>query len=167
MGYRNKTYVIFDGDEDKWAYAYMKGWKSNQHVDFNFHDAHDVGSMTGSAHNEDYVKRELRTRFASAKQVICLIGEKTKNLYRYVRWELDTALGLDLPIIAVNLNNKRQMDSERCPAIIRDSYTVHISFKAAIIQYSLDHFPDEYHQRDLVKTGPRFYNDAVYTNLGL
>jgi hypothetical protein len=30
MSYRNKTYVIFDGDNDMWAYAYMKGWKANE-----------------------------------------------------------------------------------------------------------------------------------------
>ena len=29
MAYRNKTYVAFDGDNDMWAYAYMKGWKQN------------------------------------------------------------------------------------------------------------------------------------------
>jgi hypothetical protein len=42
MAYRNKTYVIFDADNDMWAYGYMKGWKSNENLDFNFHDAHDL-----------------------------------------------------------------------------------------------------------------------------
>jgi len=44
MSYRNKTYVIFDGDNDQWAYRFMNGWKANDHIDFNFYDAHDVGS---------------------------------------------------------------------------------------------------------------------------
>jgi len=167
MAYKNKTYVIFDGDNDKWAYAFMKGWKSNENVDFNFHDAHETGTLTANAQNEQYVKTALRERFESAKQVVCLVGESTKNLYKFVRWELDTAIGLDLPIIAVNLNKKRQMDPERCPAIIRDSYTLHVSFNAAIVQYALDNFPDEYRRRDKSATGPRFYNDSVYTKLGL
>ena len=38
MGYRNKTYVIFDGDNYQWAYRYMKGWITNEHIDFDFHD---------------------------------------------------------------------------------------------------------------------------------
>jgi hypothetical protein len=105
MGYRNKTYVIFDGDKDRWAYAFMKGWKSNENVEFNFHDAHEISSLTASAENEQYIKRALRERFASAKQVICLVGESTKNLYKYVRWELETARDLDIPIIVVNLRN--------------------------------------------------------------
>jgi len=36
VGYRNKTYIIFDGDKDMWAYVYMKGWKKNEHIDFIF-----------------------------------------------------------------------------------------------------------------------------------
>ncbi len=113
MAYRNKTYVIFDGDNDKWAYGYMKGWKSNENVAFNFHDAHEVGTMTAGAQNEQYVKQQLRARFATAKQVICLIGENTKNLYRFVRWELETAIGLDLPIIAVYLNHQSHIYCSR------------------------------------------------------
>jgi hypothetical protein len=32
------TYVIFDGDNDRWAYAYMRGWKVNDRVEFDFRD---------------------------------------------------------------------------------------------------------------------------------
>ena len=36
MSYRNKTYVIFDGDNDLWAYAYMKGWNESEYIEFAF-----------------------------------------------------------------------------------------------------------------------------------
>lgn len=49
MSYRNKTYVIFDADNDRWAYAYMRGWKSNENMNFNFNDAHDIGPLTDRA----------------------------------------------------------------------------------------------------------------------
>ena len=52
MSYRNKTYVIFDGDKDMWAYAYMKGWKQSEHIDFDFHDAHDLQPLTDRASND-------------------------------------------------------------------------------------------------------------------
>jgi hypothetical protein len=29
------VYVVFDGDKDKYAYAFMKGWKQNENVDFD------------------------------------------------------------------------------------------------------------------------------------
>ena len=166
MSYRNKTYVIFDGDENMWAYAYMKGWNNNENIDFDFHDAHDLNNITDQA-SEDTVKKKLRERFLSAKQAIVLIGENTKNLYRFVRWEMEVAQKLDIPIIAVNLNKERKYDDDRCPAILRGKYVVHISFNAKIIKYALDHFPSEYISRDLNVGGNRHYNESVYNKLGL
>lgn len=166
LSYRNKTYVIFDGDEDMWAYRYMRGWKANEKVDFDFFDAHDLKPLTNRA-GEDTVKRRLRERLSNTKQALVLVGEKTKNLYRFVRWEMDTCQALDIPIIAVNLNGKRTQDNDLCPPIIRETYAVHVPFKLKIIQYALDNFPDEYHRRKQQDNGPRAYNNSVYERLGL
>src|SRR5574341_243192 len=146
MSYRIKTYVIFDGDNDMWAYAYMKGWKENDRIDFNFYDAHDLRPLTDRA-SEETVRARLRERMANAKQVIVLVGENTKKLYRFVRWEIDRALSNDLPIIVVNLNGKRGWDSDRCPPILDKVYAVHVAFKMKMIQHALDQFPEEYAKR--------------------
>jgi len=166
MSYRNKTYVVFDGDNNIWAYRFMKGWKANQKIDFNFHDAHDLNIIRDGT-SEATVKKKLRERFASAKQVIVLIGDHTKNLYRFVRWEMEVALELELPIVAVNLNKKRQYDPKLCPSIIRDEYVVHVSFNMGIIKYALDNFPNEYKNRDKIVKGPRYYKKEIYDHLGL
>jgi hypothetical protein len=166
MSYKNKTYVIFDGDNDMWAYAYMKGWKVNQKIDFNFYDAHDIKSITDSA-SEETIKRTLRERFSSAKQVIVVIGEHTKNLYRYVRWELEIALKLDMPIVAVNLNGMCEMDNEKCPPILKGEYVVHVPFNKDAIKFALDNFPSEFHNRKSDAVGDRNYPKSVYKSLGI
>lgn len=164
MSYRNKTYVIFDGDSDMWAYGYMKGWNRNENMDFNFHDAHDIRPLTDRA-SEETIRTRLRERFSSAKQVMVLVGESTRNLYKFVRWEIEVAQKLDLPIIVVNLNNKRQMDPERCPALLRDWPAVHVPFKMKAIQFALDHFPGQY--TALAKdAGWLFYADDIYQRIG-
>src|SRR5580698_3053580 len=111
---KHRAYVIFDGDKDKWAYAYMKGWDKNTNVDFDFSDAHDLDEMTSRAANETYVKARLKERMANASVVILIVGEKTKNLYKFVRWEIDRALESQLPIIVVNLNGAKSVDKELC-----------------------------------------------------
>ena len=95
------------------------------------------------------------------------MGEKTKNLYRYVRWELEVAQTLDLPIITVNLNDKRRQDPERCPPIVRDTYAVHVSYKMKIIKFALEYFPKSYKNREHGATGPLHYKDDVYQSLDL
>lgn len=169
MSYRDPTYVIFDGDEDNWAYRFMRGWKANENVEFDFRDAHDIGSMTSRAENEDYVKRQLRDRMSKSSAVVLLVGEKTKNLYKYVRWELELALDLGFPIIVVNLNDKRRMDPERCPAIVRDACAVHIPFKMRAIKHALDNWTGEFRRLDTKakSAGARHYNDDTYRNMGL
>lgn len=165
MAYRNKTYVIFDADNDMWAYAYMKGWKSNENLDFNFHDAHDLRPLTDQASDET-VFRRLRERFSNARQAVVLIGENTKNLRKFVPWEIGIALELNLSVVGVNLNGLRLRDDDRCPASLRNAYAVYVPYRAAIIQHALDQFPTEHAGRGTA-TGPRHYPDSVYTSLGL
>lgn len=167
MAYRDTTYVIFDADNDMWAYRYMRGWNASKNVAFNFQDAHDLKPLRNDAFLEATVKRRLKERFQATNQVIVLIGEYTKNLYRFVRWEIETAQGLDLPIVAVNLNQKRKFDALRCPPLLRDDYVVHVAFRARIIKHALDQFPSEYHRRPADAEGNRHYDDDVYRSLGI
>lgn len=166
MSYRNKTYVIFDGDKDMWAYRFMRGWKQCEHVDFNFNDAHDLRPLTDRA-SEETVKRALRTRFSSAKQVIVLVGSNTKYLFRFVRWEIETAQLLDLPIVVVNLNGKRCQDDELCPAILKGWNAVHVPFRMKIIKHALDHFTEFYPEIPSDKQMWWYYNSDVYATLGI
>jgi hypothetical protein len=168
MSYRNKTYVIFDADNDRWAYTYMRGSKSNENMEFNFHDAHDIGPLTDRASDET-IKARLRERFANAKQAVVLVGEATKDLRKYVPWEIEISQKLDLPIVVVNLNGKRQMDPALCPVALRTWPAVHVEYKAKIIQYALDNFPSD--PARIQASGPKYdwyyYNDDVYRGLGL
>jgi hypothetical protein len=166
MSYRNKTYVIFDGDKDMWAYAYMKGWKSSDRVDFDFYDAHDISPVTQLA-SEETVRRRLRERMGNTKQAVVLVGESTRYLYTFVRWELEMCQKLDIPMVVVNLNGKRQMDPDRCPPLIRDDYAVHVDFKMRIIRHAVDAFPAEYANRAAGARGARYYAENVYAQLGL
>ncbi|RYZ84592.1 MAG: hypothetical protein EOP06_17810, partial [Proteobacteria bacterium] len=133
MSHKDPAYVIFDGDNDRWAYSYMRGWRQNERVDFNFNDAHDLDNMTSRAQGEDYVKSRLKERMKQSKAALVLVGDSTKNLYRFVRWEIELAQQLNLPIIVVNLSGFRQQDDARVPPIIRDKTVVHVAFKMKII----------------------------------
>lgn len=163
------TYVIFDGDKDKWAYAFMKGWKVNDRIEFDFQDAHDLDNMTGLASSEAYVKQNLKARLDKSRSVIVLVGDSTKNLFKYVRWEIELAISLGLPIIVVNLNGERNADDNLCPAILRNKCAVHVSYHRAIIKHALDNWPQEYKGLPIEKksVGARTYGKPVYNSLGL
>jgi 2-hydroxy-3-keto-5-methylthiopentenyl-1-phosphate phosphatase len=117
MSYKNKTYIIFDAGNDMIQYRLMTAWKKNEKIDFNFHNAHDIYSVNknhmdrlrahdkkeGTSREETYIKGKLKERLTNTKQVLVLVGDSTKDLYKYVRWEIEVAINMDIPIIAVNL----------------------------------------------------------------
>ena len=167
MAYRNKVFISFDGDTDMYYYRLMRAWKQSDHTNFNFYDAHDLTQARDTS-TEDSIKRSLSERLANAKVVVSLIGENTRYLYKFLRWELEQAIRRDIPIVGVNLNSHRSQDSNRCPPVIRDHLVIYVSFNAAIIQHALENWPGEYQDLRLKNTvGPHYYNDDVYRRLGL
>lgn len=165
MSYKNKTYVSFDADNDMVYYNLMRAWKSNENIHFNFYNAHDINRNYDL--NEESIKASLQERFRNSKIFVLLVGEHTKYLYKYVRWEIEQAIKRELPIIIVNINGTRYIDLERCPAIVRSEFAVHISYNAKILQYAMDNWPDFYFKNKGKLYGPYYYKENVYEKLGV
>ncbi|VDG31397.1 molecular chaperone Tir [Lactobacillus brevis] [Lactiplantibacillus mudanjiangensis] len=167
MAYRNKVYVAFDGDNDMNAYRTFQMWNANPNFDFTFYHAHDLNHALDSS-QEETIKRKLRERFANSKLFILLIGDHTKYQYRFVKWEIDVAVKLELPIVAVNLNNKRTINSELMPASLRGNLSVSIPYKEKAIKYAMDNWPDsDKRYRKNEEIDNYYYKDSVYENLNL
>ena len=166
MAYRNKVYVSMDADNDINYYYLMKAWKQNDNSSFNFHDAHDINTILDKS--EASIKAGLQVRFRDTKVFVLLIGELTRYLYKFVRWEIEQAIKREIPIILVNLNGTRTRDDERCPPIVRDKLAVNISFNAKILQYALENWPDIHFKKYQEGDDTSYhYKDSVYMELGL
>ncbi len=162
MSYRNKTYVAFNadyppGEGDLRYYRLMEAWKSNDNIDFNFHNAHDLNNLTNRASDEQIYKK-LRERMKNTKQLIVLVGTHTKNMYKFVRWEIEIAMDMDIPIIAVNLDNENKSTAKTPPILKNNAYFVNVPFEARKIQYALDMFPSEYHKNKDDAPSDRHYD---------
>lgn len=96
---------------------------------------------------------------------ILALAKKLKNYksFSYARRTLERATKND----AVNLNGERSIDLDLCPPIIRDEYVVHIPFKMKIIKYSMNNFPNQYHNRKDNDGGRLAYPKSVFVSLEL
>ncbi len=167
MSYRNKVYVSFDGDSDIHYYRLMCAWKQNDSNPFNFLNAHDLNQARDTS-EEESIKGQLRIRFQNSKVFVILIGEKTRYLYKFVRWEIEQAISRELPIIGVNINGLRQQDPERCPPTLTTGLALYVSFNAKALQYALENWPDTHLSlKGQNKAGPYYYKESVYQTLGL
>lgn len=169
MAYRNKTFVSF-ASEDIHSYRLMCAWRANRHIEFNFHDAHDLNTALDTSQPET-IRRRLRERLANTKQVVLLIGDGTRataaRRSRFLYYEVEVIAKLGLPVVFANLNASRRAETERMPSLLREQYTISVSFQPAIIKYALDDFPSGYAAAKRTKSGPFYYKAATYTSLGL
>lgn len=167
MSYRNKTYVAFDGDTDMQYYRTLQMWRENNHIDFDFYDAHDLNTARDSSQIES-IKNQLRVRFDNSKVFMIIVGDATKNNRKFIPWEIDQAIKRDLPIIVAYVNGSREIDYTKCPVPLRNELAIHIPFKAKIIQYAFDNWPIQHIQcRRENRSAPYHYKDSVYSALGL
>lgn len=166
MAYRNKFYVCFDNDNDIHYYWLIRAWKQNDGNKFDFCDAHNL-NVAYNTNFETIVKHRLKEQLQSVSAFVVLIGERTRYL-EFVKWEIEEALALDLPIICVNLNGLRHRDPIRCPSIIGDKLSVHIGFNALILQHALETWPEKHSLlRQQADSSPYYYKPDDYVSLGL
>lgn len=160
-------YACFDGDNDIHYYRLMQAWHANEKFDFTFVNAHDITQARDSS-TEETIKRSLRTRLKASDVFIVLVGKSTQNLYKFVRWEIEVAIEMGLPIIVVNLDNKRSINTDLCPPILRNELAIHVPFGHKIIDYAIRNWPSGSKQhKEKGDTGPYSYVDSVYNSLGL
>jgi Thoeris protein ThsB, TIR-like domain len=159
MAYKNKTYVCFDADNDMNYYNLMKAWKEHGSIAFDFHNAHEINTLRDGS-SEETIKKKLRERLQNTRVLVVLVGKHTKNLYKYVRWEIAYALECHTPIVCVNLNGKNKLDSNLCPPVIRDELAVHIPYGQKEIDHALNSWPVEHAQRFIKgEKGDCFYSE--------
>ena len=169
MGYRNKTYVAF-ASEDIGKYRLMEAWKANEHIDFDFYDAHDL-YISRDTSKPETIKRNLRERLKSAKQVVLLGSKDGKRKggdgTSFLAHEVEVIIEFNLPVVVVNLDQDRTVDRNYIPdSLLReDYYTVSVSYQPKIIMYALDNYAVTFAARD--KKGPHQYPARIYSDLGL
>lgn len=171
MSYRNKTYVAF-ASEDIRQYRMMCAWKENDHIGFDFYDAHEL-HVSRDTSQRDTIKRNLRLRMQNAKQVILLgsayAKQKGGDDYSFLAHEIDVTMELNLPIIVANLDSDRTIDRAVIPKPLLDAeyYTLSVSFQPKIIQFALDGYAANFAANKAKQKGPHYYKEEHYTKLGL
>lgn len=166
MAYKNKVYVAMDADSDLRYYYLMKAWKQSDHSSFDFYDAHDINNIYDKS--EESIKAGLQERFRNSKVFVLLVGDSTRYLYKYVRWEIEQAIKRELPIIVVNLNGTRTRDDVKCPPMLKNELALHISFNAKIFEYALEHWPNLHYEKIKEKDKSSYhYKQETYTKLGI
>jgi hypothetical protein len=170
LAYRNKTYIAFDGEADLGSYNLMRAWHSNQHIEFDFYNAHELNTALDSSDPETIIAR-LRERLANTKQAILLVGDTTRakaaRPKSFLRYEVEAIRRRGIPVVFANLNGDKGIQRQKLPAGLDSNYfTVSVSWQPKIIKYALDNYVDEFVKNEAngrTITDARLYPASVYT----
>jgi hypothetical protein len=108
MAYRNGTYIAFhaEGSTDPTAsdikyYRLLKAWHENDDVEFRFVNSHEKVAAVRDASQAATIKRSLRERLDNSKNMVLIVGERTKFDTDFVPYEIAYAVDTcKIPIIA-------------------------------------------------------------------
>ena len=153
-----RFYVVYDDVHDYRFYQMLHEWKEDPDIDFDFLPS---DSLCRSARSTQVAP------ISPDLPLVVLIGRATRYL-GYVESAILKAIGLQMPIIGVNLNGMRFQDNDQCPNILQGKLAVHIEFNRLILNLALKTWP-EYHRRFVKeqKFEPHYYGEDHYTDLGL
>lgn len=162
-----KIYVAFDGDNDLEYYKKLKEFKNSEGELFEFADGYEFYHQLDKV-NDDELKAQVIERVSQNDIVLVLMGNTTKTMRKYIRWQVESAINLGKPVIVINENNIRAVDFDKCPALIKKALTLHISFNETILECALENWP-AMHNGFMAKEkkGMFKFPTEVYTHLGL
>lgn len=173
MAYRNKTYVAFTSEDIK-SYYLMRAWRENEHIDFDFLDAHDLNVALDTSKPET-IRARLRERLSNTKQAIVLVSNTTRakaaDSSSFLYYEIEVIEKLQLPVVFANIDGSRKVLSAKLPrALASPYYTMSVSLQPKIIQHALDDYVAKFNSNSTADdpyVGAYYYKESVYERLGL
>lgn len=171
MSYKNKTYVAF-ASENIGRYRLMEAWRENEHIEFDFYDAHDL-YVSRDTSKPETIKRNLRERMKNAKQVVLLGSAEAKRKgsdgVSFLAHEVNVILEFELPVVIANLDRNRDIDRSfiPMPLLNENYYTLSVSYQPKIIQFALDGYAASFETDKKTKVGCHYYKPDIYSKLGI
>ena len=137
MVYRTKMYVAFDGNKDMKYYNTLKMWSNNNEIDFSLNNAHDLKQARDTSLPES-IKRSLRDRIQVSKIMLLIGGEETHHHTKFVKYEVEYAQSLGMPIILAVIDGGVLPNSwfTKYPAI-------QVPFKLERINFAIANWPEK------------------------
>jgi hypothetical protein len=107
MGYRNGTYVAFDGLGQKKPvysdfkyYGTIQAWSQNKNIEFKFINSHEKTYSVNDSSKYETLKSRIRERLASSKNMVLIISSNTRMKGSALSYEIEQAVDrYNLPLI--------------------------------------------------------------------
>ena len=182
MAYRNGTYIAFHAEgsinptaSDIKYYRMMMAWRARDGSAFPFYNSHDKVPAVRNTSQAETIKRSLRARLDNSKNLVLIIGERTRFDVDFVPYEIAYAVDrCAIPIIATyprqgiirapNAFRNKWPEALKSRIDSSKANVIHIPFHRKTIENAIGQFS---HNNPPVGGGLGTYSDQAYREFGL
>lgn len=181
MAYRNGTYIAFHAEgltgptaSDIRYYRMMMAWHANDKSNFTFYNSHEKVSAVRNTSQDATIKRSLRERLDNSKNMVLIVGQRTKFDTDFVPYEIGYAVDTcRIPIIAAYPDQGVIRDpkalSSLWPKALSDriasgsASVIHVPFNRQVLNDAIGQFS---HLKLPKKGGLSIYSYNAYRSFG-
>lgn len=158
-------YVAIDASNDIKYYEEFKSLLRTSDEHFNIFDSIDYFKQLDK-NPDDEVKFKIQKNLERADIVVVLLTKTFKSMRKFSKWQLEHAINIGKPIIAINPNRIRSVDYDVCPTILKTHLSLHIPYDIKALEVAVKYWPashaehmkNEKEQRKIYKYAESVYN---------
>lgn len=160
-------YVAIDASHDIKYYEEFKLLLRNSDKHYTLFDSVDYYKELDKT-ADDVLKFKIQKNLERADVVVVLLSKTLKSMRKFSKWQIEHAVNIGKPIIAVNPNRIRSADYDVCPTILKSHLSLHIPYDARAFELAIYHWPEshEEHMKNEKDHRKIFkYADTVYQQI--
>ncbi len=162
-----KIYVAIDASKDIKYYEDFKQMVSSKSDDYVIFDGIDYFKELDKT-PDDVLKLKIQKNLERADVIVILLTKTLKSMRRFSKWQVEHAIRIGKPIIAVNPNRIRSVDYDVCPTILKTHLSLHIPYDPLAFSVAVRNWPESHYkhmenekeQRKIYK-----YAESVYKQI--
>lgn len=147
---------------DKGLYRQLLHWLALNQVEVDPWTTEDLERQGHFGASND-AQNELIQKVANSDYILLIVGETGIEPESPEFKVLNAAAWMKRPIIALNVNQLRDIDRARFPSLIADQLILHIPMEGQAIRHALESWRDEaFRVRTMGQIGPVHYTNEIY-----
>lgn len=162
-----KIYIAVDAANDVKYLEEFKIKVKQDSSDYIFFDGVDYFKELDKT-SDDILKLKIQKNLERADIIIVLLTKTFKSMRKFSKWQLEHAINVGKPIIAVNPNRIRSVDYDVCPTILKSRLSLHVPYDKTAIELAIANWPASHYEhmkneKEIKKTYK--YAESVYSQI--
>ncbi|HNZ74311.1 MAG TPA: TIR domain-containing protein [Bacilli bacterium] len=160
-----KIFVVYD-EEDQEHVDKIKNYASGTGKKYELIDCLALKENIGKVDDEE-LKKEFYQKMDEAEIAVIIMSQAIRSMRKYISWQVTYLANEKKPLVCVNTNGIRSVDSTFLPAKLkRGALSLHIPLNKETFNMAIDNWP-RFHEKFVAegKNGMFKFPESIYKQM--